>query len=250
MRFPPNPNLDWSSTPKLLDLEMLDYDKPEDFDRLAKAVFAETDKELTKANKTRHSLASDEELVDIVKAAVESYKPGRPATTLLIHAYLRVREFLWRRNRRSEPKGPGPRQFLGKLIPLGLLSLALFGCHESGTWVDDRGNWKRIFRAPQPADVKIIHSWFWRSPHFTYEFEYFLQLDANIELQKELFKLNPLSRSYERELQAFPQPKPDWFAPKPLSDYETWAYADRTNSNFRLLIDRKSGELFLTDWIL
>jgi hypothetical protein len=101
MRFQPNPNIDWSNTPEMLELEMLDYDEPGDFDRLAKAVFAETDKELLKANKSRNALASDSELVDIVKTAVESYEAGPPALTLFIHVYLRVREFLWKRNQQT-----------------------------------------------------------------------------------------------------------------------------------------------------
>ena len=58
---------------------------------------------------------------------------------------------------------------------LATLALALVagGCGRAGTWTDDPGNWRRIFRGPKPAGVAMIHSWYWRSPHFTMEFEYF-----------------------------------------------------------------------------
>ncbi len=52
-----------------------------------------------------------------------------------------------------------------------LAAIFLTGCHESGTWKDDKRNWQRIFRVAKPDDITVVHSWFWRSPHFTYEYE-------------------------------------------------------------------------------
>lgn len=101
MRFPPNPNLDWSNSPELLELEMLDYKEQADFDRLTQAIFAETDKELAKANLTRAALATDDELRPIIRAAVENYQPSF-SRTLFIDVYLRVREFLW--NKHQQPR--------------------------------------------------------------------------------------------------------------------------------------------------
>ena len=93
MRFPLNFNIDWSTTPEFLELEILNYEDEADFYRLSQAIFGELDKELLKANKDRRAIASDAELVQVVKLAVGSYQP-KPALTLFIYAYLRVREHL------------------------------------------------------------------------------------------------------------------------------------------------------------
>ena len=41
---------------------------------------------------------------------------------------------------------------------------------------------------------------------------------------------------------------PSWFAPKPLTEYEIWTYADDASGNFRLLIDKQTGHIFLADY--
>jgi hypothetical protein len=136
-----------------------------------------------------------------------------------------------------------------------LATVLVVGCHESGTWRDDAGNWKRIFRVAKPASITVAHSWFWRSPHFTYEFEYYLQVEKNADLQKRLLTMNPMRQvGEEKELKAVmawsPQNRPAWFAPKPIAEYGVWIYSNAPASSFRLLIDRKTGDLFLTDRLL
>lgn len=135
------------------------------------------------------------------------------------------------------------------LLLLGGLLLA--GCHESGTWVDDPRNWKRIFRAPKPDDVTVVHSWFWRSPHFTYEYEYYLHVRANADLQKRLLTLNPMQElqgeAAVREATRWSPNKPAWFPPKPVGGYRVLIYSNAPHSEFRLLIDRETGDLLLSD---
>jgi hypothetical protein len=130
-----------------------------------------------------------------------------------------------------------------------LVTVSAVGCHESGIWQDDAGNWKRIFREKKPATIKVIHSWFSRSPHFTYEFEYFLQVETNVDFQKRLLSKNPLKQVKPvtdlHHVAVWSQNRPNWFAPKPIVEYDVWKYSDDPASNFRLLIDRKTGDLFL-----
>jgi len=132
---------------------------------------------------------------------------------------------------------------------LGVLFLT--GCHESGTWKDDARNWKRIFRAAKPDEVKVTRSWFWRSPHFTYEYEYYLQVQKNTDLQKRLLTMNPMTEVVAekqlREVTAWSQNRPEWFAAKPIAQYQVWVYSNAPSSDFRLLIDRETQDLFLTD---
>jgi hypothetical protein len=138
-------------------------------------------------------------------------------------------------------------------LPLVLLGCVfLVGCHESGNWKDDAKNWKRIFHTPKPADVKITHSSFWRSPHFTYEFEYFLQIERNDAFKKTLVENNKLKQlTTETELRkaaTFFGEKPAWFLPKAISSYDVWTYADESMTHFIIFIDRQTGDLFLTDF--
>ena len=57
-----------------------------------------------------------------------------------------------------------------------------------------------------------------------------------------------------KELQAImawsQQNRPAWFAPKPVAEYEVLIYSNAPSSGFRLLIDRKAGDLFLADGLL
>ena len=46
----------------------------------------------------------------------------------------------------------------------------------------------------------------------------------------------------------FFQLKPSWFIPKPVEQYEVWVYADNPQSNFKIFIDKQSGDIFLSDF--
>ena len=111
----------------------------------------------------------------------------------------------------------------------------------------------RVFGADQPSDVKVVHSWYWRSPHFTYEFEYFFELSPNEALRKHIvgsgniLKIDPsVSTDRDRAVRFF-NSKPTWFLPKPIESYDIWG-AKAAQENFRIFIDRSTGELFLTDY--
>ena len=134
-----------------------------------------------------------------------------------------------------------------------IAAVLLVGCHESGTWKDDSQNWKRIFRVSKPKDITVVHSWFWRSPHFTYEYEYYIQIQKHADLQKRLLTKNSMKQlTLETELQQATawSHKPTWFVPKQIAQYEVWVYSNAPNNNFRLLIDRETGDLFLSDTLL
>ena len=143
-----------------------------------------------------------------------------------------------------------------KTVAIFCLALVLgpVGCgvFSSGTWEDDPGNWERAFRSKKPDDVVVLHSKYWRSPHWTYEFQYFFEVQRNGEFQKRLFTHNPLVRlqggDAVRAKRDFFGEAPDWFAPKPIDEYEIWVYADEPRGNFRLFVDKRTGHLFLTDY--
>lgn len=139
-----------------------------------------------------------------------------------------------------------------RLSMLCLLGLLLVGCHRSGTWLDAPGNWARAFASTPPPDVVVVHSSYWRSPHFTMEFEYFFQVRANAALRRQLFSANRLRALAGAERAAafahFFGAKPAWFLPGSPERYTVWVFAAEPGRHFRLFEDRQTGELFLTDF--
>jgi hypothetical protein len=141
-----------------------------------------------------------------------------------------------------------------KIYLLLVVLLTLSGCHRSGTWTDDPKNWKRAFRSHKPKDVVVVHSKYWRSPHFTLEFRYFFHIKANQALRKQLFECNELvciedSNAVSVTLDQFFD-KPDWFVPKSPEEYEVWEYKEETIGNFKVFIDMENQDLFLADELL
>ena len=137
---------------------------------------------------------------------------------------------------------------LAVLLPL------LSGCHESGTWENHAKNWKRVFGAKQPKDIKVLNSWYWRSPHFTHEFEYFFAIAPNDTFRKralepgKLLDFTPTTREEREQVQQFFHSKPSWFIPKPIESYEVWQ-GKPPREHFRLFIDRQTGDLFFTEFL-
>ena len=132
------------------------------------------------------------------------------------------------------------------------LALCLAGCHAAGTWEDDSKNFERILRVPQPKEVAVVHSRFWRSPHWSYEFEYFIQIQHNDDFRRRLFEHNklktPNTDDEHKRITDFFQEKPKWFIPRPLEQYEVWILSDEPGSHFRIFIDRDTGDIFASDW--
>jgi len=142
--------------------------------------------------------------------------------------------------------------FSGTAIYLVLL-LCLSGCgyFSSGTWENDPDNWERAFQSRKPDDVVVLHSKYWRSAHWTYEFQYFFEMERNDALQKQLFTQNKLVRLEGKDAitakNNFFDESPAWFAPKTVDKYEVWV-CEETESNFRVFADKETGNLFLTDY--
>ena len=120
-----------------------------------------------------------------------------------------------------------------------------------GKWEDDPKNWGRAFHSVKPDDVVVIHSEYWRSPHWTYEAGYAFEIQANQKLRDQLFRENELIRVPEdtvRDRESLCFSCPAWFAPEPMIRYEVWAYSKWPDSHFRVLIDKRTGNMFLTDY--
>jgi hypothetical protein len=131
-----------------------------------------------------------------------------------------------------------------------LLVSASCGYFQAGTWEDDPDNWSRAFNSTKPADVIVVHSQYWRSPHWSYECEYFFQLAPNTALMEQIFAPNDLVRitgdDAARAKENHVGEPPAWFAPKSAAEYDMWVETERAG-NFTVLIDKRSGDMFLSD---
>lgn len=145
-------------------------------------------------------------------------------------------------------------RILRNILAAVVLASGPGACHRSGTWNDAPANWDRAFQTTKPADVVVVHSRYWRSPHWTYEFEYFFHIRTNAALSRQLFEQNSLKKldGAEREIAFghFAGAKPAWFLPGPADRYEAWAFRDEPGRNFRVFVERETGDLFLADYCL
>lgn len=125
------------------------------------------------------------------------------------------------------------------------------GYLKSGMWDDDPKNWKRAFGTTKPDDVQVVHSQYYRSAHFTYEFHYYFEIEHNEGLRTQLSEENSLVEFRgviaENAFKRLSMNRPDWFASKDVSSYQLWGYADETRDAFLMLIDRETDHLLLTD---
>jgi hypothetical protein len=132
------------------------------------------------------------------------------------------------------------------------VSAAGCGYAIAGTWEDDPGNWNRAFQSTKPPEVRVIHSKYWRSPHWTYEFEYFFAIAPDAQLKAQLFGENKLRQATGAEAIRVKTDNvgaaPPWFAPGEATNYEVWVFEGRSGSHFKVLIEKKSRVMFLADY--
>lgn len=111
-------------------------------------------------------------------------------------------------------------------------SLAFFAMQadsmlHAGTWEDDPQNWYRAFHENLPAEVKVVHSKYWRSNHFTYEFDYYFEVEATPEWRDAFLKKRGLTQVSPSTAISFrtnthSDDTPGWFAPDPVKLYDVW----------------------------
>lgn len=129
--------------------------------------------------------------------------------------------------------------------------VSLIACHRSGTWEDDPKNFERAWGVEPPKEVAVVHSWYWRSAHFTREEIYFFQLRGDTDYAEAFARENDLQPTDAGALgvDAFLKPKPSWFAPKEPRAYEAW-HANSGSAGAVILLDRLTGDIFIHAWQL
>ena len=133
---------------------------------------------------------------------------------------------------------------------LPFIAMQADSIQHAGTWEDDPKNWYRAFNEEQPAQVKVVHSKYWRSNHFTYEFIYYFEVEAtpewkdNFVAKQGLKQVSPsIARSFRTNNHS--DDTPNWFAPDPVDRYEVW---DKAGYIFgSVWIDKTNGHIFFWD---
>jgi hypothetical protein len=143
---------------------------------------------------------------------------------------------------------PSRTRAIFKWVVLPLM-LEFVAC--GGTWVDDSGNFKRIFGLAKPDDVQVIHSYYWKSAHWTTEYRYYIELKASSEFIAGITSTSLMRRAdprFDNKPEECSVDKPLWFLPKPLTNYEAWLPSG--GKGYRVFRDRTSNELFVCDELL
>ena len=123
---------------------------------------------------------------------------------------------------------------------------------HAGTWDDDPKNWLRAFNEEQPAEVKVVHSKYWRSNHFTVEYIYYFEVEATAAWKDSFFAKLNLKQVSPETARSFrtnnhDDGAPNWFAPNLVGRYEVWDKAGYTGS---VWIDKTNGHIFFYEWQL
>jgi len=130
-----------------------------------------------------------------------------------------------------------------KIIIFILVIPFLFSC-GSGTFENDPQTWNKVFGENIPKDVKVLNSRFWKSAHWSYEFELYIEYNATKEFNSKYlinrFNFNKtktpmLNLMYEEE-------KPSWFVPKEFDNYDIF---ESSLNNMVLFLDKSSRRTFL-----
>ncbi len=138
---------------------------------------------------------------------------------------------------------------MNRIFFLIILSATLSSCgyFNSGIWEDDPETWNKVFGEDVPNEVEIIHSQFWKSAHWSYEFEVFFELKTSHSFFKSYFINNQHFEvkkvNYLEMGEHYFQEKPNWFLPKTIENYIIWT---NEQENLKIFVDKKTYHIFYT----
>ncbi len=132
------------------------------------------------------------------------------------------------------------------LISILFISLSSCNYFDSGVSIDDPKSWDKLFYEEVPSEVNIIHSYLWKSSHFTYEIVTYFEIEASKEFIDgyiiKKFDLRELGPSENTKVTFFDNDmRPEWFVPKSIDNYVIW---EAEKFEFKLLMDKGSKQFF------
>jgi hypothetical protein len=130
------------------------------------------------------------------------------------------------------------------LVTAVAVLLILTGC--GGTWVDDDRNFQRVFGFDKPNDVQVLHSFYWKSAHWSTEYRYYISLRASSQFASSLTDarlMRPAAPEFAPD--SCGSDRPDWFAPKSMTKYEMWV--SKENLSYYVFRDKDDGVIYACD---
>jgi hypothetical protein len=129
--------------------------------------------------------------------------------------------------------------FMRRLLTNLLFATILTSCIPVHTTDADEAfeNWAG-YKAP--SDFEIIEGEYFKSPHFTYEFEVFLKIKPTEEWWIKLIEQYKLTEDYQQW--TAPERKPNWFMPSnKMTMYSRHDIVDQS----RFFYDRVTGQVYI-----
>lgn len=128
-----------------------------------------------------------------------------------------------------------------RFIFLFITSIFLYNC-GSGTFENDPESWNKIFGEDIPKEIEVLNSKFWKSTHWTFEFEFYCKLKADKKFIKEYFIDNYNLKKKEVFSSLNMVEIPSWFSIENFDDYEVWT---GNNFNMKLYIHKNNNIIYL-----
>lgn len=126
-----------------------------------------------------------------------------------------------------------------KSFQIALLFLLLCSC-GSGTFENDPESWHKVFGEDTPENIEVLQSRFWKSAHWTYEFEFYCKLKADKTVLKDYFIDHYSMKKRDNRTTFHSSNKPNWFV-KDLEGFEIW----EKQFKMTLFINEQTEEVYL-----
>lgn len=125
-----------------------------------------------------------------------------------------------------------------------LICFTLSSC--GGTRENDDSCWEKTFGEEKPEDIELINSYFWKSSHWTYEFEVYMEMKYNQQWVLKMLDEYEMEATLDYSMNeiGFENTKPGWFAPKKEEDYVL--LQSHKLSEAKILIDKKTSVIYFT----
>jgi hypothetical protein len=119
-----------------------------------------------------------------------------------------------------------------------LIAITCFNC-GSGTFENDPDTWYKAFGENPPEQVEIINSRFWKSAHWSYEFELYVEFKATNDFINSYFlKRFDFKETTKPKLDlGFKDEKPNWFV---SNKFEQYSIYESTTNNMVLFRNNSS----------
>lgn len=130
-----------------------------------------------------------------------------------------------------------------RLYIIFLVAITCFNC-GSGTFENDADTWIKVFGEDPPKEIQIINSRFWKSAHWSYEFELYAEFETSSDFVNSYFlERFDFKETTEPKLDiGFSDEKPKWFV---TNTFEHYSIYESTTNNMVLFKDSSSKTNYL-----